>query len=100
MRHDVIVIGAGLAGHCASIEAARGGASVLLLEKTDNYGGSTAMSGGAFAFAGTRAQQAQGIADNPELLQRDMLAWGQHLNDPQLVRAYAEHQHSAYLWLE
>ena len=98
-HHDVIVVGAGMAGHCAALEAARLGASVVLLEKMPAYGGSTAMCGGAFAFAGTRVQEEQGIADTPELLEQDLLACGHHANDPQVVHAYAEHQHNAYRWL-
>jgi len=99
-HRDVVVIGAGMAGHCAALEAARLGASVLLLEKMPVYGGSTAMCGGAFAFAGTRVQKEQGIADTPELLEQDLLTCGHHANDPKVVRAYAEHQYDAYRWLE
>ena len=100
LHHDVVVVGAGMAGHSAALEAARMGASVLLLEKMPAYGGSTAMCGGAFAFAGTRVQKEQGIADTPELLEQDLLACGHHANDPQVVHAYAEHQYAAYRWLE
>ena len=38
-RYDVIVAGAGTGGTCAAIQAARMGASVLLLEETDWIGG-------------------------------------------------------------
>jgi fumarate reductase flavoprotein subunit len=100
LHPDVVVVGAGMAGHCAALEAARLGASVVLLEKMPAYGGSTAMCGGAFAFAGTRVQREQGIADTPELLEQDLLTCGQHANEPQVVHAYAEHQYDAYRWLE
>ncbi|RZI77314.1 MAG: FAD-dependent oxidoreductase [Variovorax sp.] len=100
LQYDVLVVGAGMAGHCAALEAARLGASVILLEKMPVYGGSTAMCGGAFAFAGTRVQKEQGIADTPELLEQDLLTCGHHANDPQVVHAYAEHQYEAYRWLE
>lgn len=38
-RYDVVVAGAGTGGTCAAIQAARMGASVLLLEETDWIGG-------------------------------------------------------------
>lgn len=43
---DVIVVGAGAAGFSAAIEAAEGGASVILIEKQDLVGGSTVVSAG------------------------------------------------------
>lgn len=44
---DVVVVGAGAGGMAAALTASVGGCSVLLLEKTDRIGGSTAVSGGA-----------------------------------------------------
>lgn len=97
---DVIVVGAGLAGHCAALEAAEAGASVLLLEKQPQVGGSTVLSGGSFAFAGTEEQIALGIKDDTERLEADLLAVGEYRNDPELVRLYADQQLDAYRWLK
>lgn len=97
---DVIVIGAGMAGHCTALEAAQSGAAVLLLEKSAHYGGSTAMCGGAFAFAGTDVQQANGIQDSAEILEEDLMVAGKHRNDRALVHVYATRQHEAYRWLQ
>ena len=41
-HYDLIVVGGGFAGTCAAIEAARGGADVLLVEKYNCLGGATA----------------------------------------------------------
>ncbi|WP_448586804.1 FAD-dependent oxidoreductase [Thermaurantiacus sp.] len=43
---DVIVVGSGAAGLAAALAAAAAGASVLLLEKAETLGGTTAVSGG------------------------------------------------------
>ena len=69
---ELIVVGAGMAGHCAALAGAQAGARVLLLEKMPQYGGSTAMCGGAFAFAGTDVQQAKGIEDDAARLAEAM----------------------------
>ncbi|MEP7102319.1 MAG: FAD-dependent oxidoreductase [Burkholderiales bacterium] len=97
---DVIVVGAGMAGHCTALEAANAGAVVLLLEKAARYGGSTRMCGGAFAFAGTDVQQANGITDNAEILEEDLMIAGKHRNDRALVHVYATRQLEAYRWLQ
>lgn len=44
---DVLVIGSGAAGMSAALGASVGGCRVLLVEKTERIGGSTAVSGGA-----------------------------------------------------
>ncbi|MBF3851510.1 FAD-dependent oxidoreductase [Burkholderia pseudomallei] len=98
--YDLIVVGAGMAGHCAALEAANLGGRVLLLEKTDVYGGSTRMCGGAFAFAGTEIQKRNGIEDSSELLEEDLLKAGKYRNDRALVHTYAERQYENYLWLK
>jgi fumarate reductase flavoprotein subunit len=99
LQTDVVVIGAGLAGHCAAIEAAHAGVRVLLIERESAVGGSSVLSGGSFAFAGTDKQAAAGVEDTPELLARDFLAVGGHRNDPALVNVYAQNQLAAYQWL-
>jgi urocanate reductase len=58
---DVIVIGAGGAGLTAALTAAEAGLRVLLMEKEGDVGGSTLMSGGSFALAGTDVQEANGV---------------------------------------
>ena len=97
LRTGLLVVGAGLAGYAAALEAARLGAQVLLLEKTAQPGGSSIMSSGCMAFAGTDLQRAAGVVDSADLLRRDLLEVGQHQNDPGLVQAYAIHQGEAFL---
>jgi fumarate reductase flavoprotein subunit len=95
----LVVIGGGAAGFSAALEAATAGVPVMLLEKTSEIGGSSAMSGGCLAFAGTDLQAAEGVQDSAELLRRDLIEVGQHDNDPAVVETYVTHQLDTYNWL-
>ena len=46
LEADVVIAGNGIAGVSASIEAARAGADVLVLERTGGWGGAASLSGG------------------------------------------------------
>jgi 3-oxo-5alpha-steroid 4-dehydrogenase len=62
---DVVVVGLGLAGAAAALEAASHGAGVLALDRI-NGGGASGISGGVvYAGGGTRQQIAAGIEDTP-----------------------------------
>lgn len=97
---DLLVIGGGLAGFSAALAAAQTGLEVVVLEKTGQTGGSSAMSGGCLAFAGTDLQAAHGIEDSPQLLFNDLVEVGKGQCDEALVRLYADHQLSTYAWLK
>jgi fumarate reductase flavoprotein subunit len=96
---DVIVIGGGLAGCAAALTAAECGSTVLHLEKLDQTGGSTVLSAGLSAFAGTDEQRDQGIEDSVELLRSDILDTGMHVNDEAIVDVYCREQLGTYRWL-
>lgn len=100
MHADVIVVGAGLAGYCAALEAADCGASVLLLEKQATTGGTSGLSGGAIAFSGTDEQKTLGINDSSERLFADLQRVGGPAADESLLAAYAKLQHETYRWLK
>ncbi|WP_223641213.1 flavocytochrome c [Planococcus sp. 4-30] len=97
--YHLIIVGAGMAGLCAAAEASEQGASVLVLEKEEKFGGSSLLSGRYMAFAGTDIQQREGITDQTEFLVADMLAVGEGKNEVDLVEAYGEHQFETYQWL-
>lgn len=99
-RADLVVVGAGLAGFCAALTAAEQNIDVLVLEKQAQAGGSSVMSAGCLAFAGTDLQRDQGVVDSPELLFRDLRDVGQDQNDEAIVRAYVEHQLGTYRWMK
>ncbi|PAU89321.1 flavocytochrome c [Pseudomonas sp. WN033] len=97
---ELLVIGGGLAGFTAALTAAEAGLQVLILEKTSATGGSSAMSGGCLAFAGTDLQQERGIEDSSELLYRDLIEVGKGECDEALVKAYVDQQLATYEWLK
>ncbi|WP_127130951.1 FAD-dependent oxidoreductase [Georgenia sp. SYP-B2076] len=97
---DLVIVGSGIAGQTAATTAAEAGLSVVLLEKTDTLGGSSAMSGGWFAFSGTEEQSAAGVEDSAELFLRDLLEVGEYLNDRALLQTYLDNQEQTYRWLK
>ena len=97
--YNLIIVGAGMAGLCAAAEAAAQGATVLVLEKESDFGGSSLLSGRYMAFAGTDLQQKEGIEDRSQFLVEDMLAVGEGKNETELVEAYGQHQFETYEWL-
>ena len=72
---DVVVVGYGVAGASAAIEAARGGADVLVVERTGGWGGAAALAGGfIYLGGGTSLQKALGFDDTPENMEKFMTA--------------------------
>ncbi len=63
---DVVAIGSGIGGLSAAIAAHDHGASTLVLERTDQVGGVTALSLGEIWIAGNHLAAALGIEDSPE----------------------------------
>jgi 3-oxosteroid 1-dehydrogenase len=63
---DVIVIGSGAAGITAALTASATGARVLILEKSDLIGGTSAMSGAGTWIPCNRMAREAGIADSRE----------------------------------
>ncbi|MDO5532152.1 FAD-dependent oxidoreductase [Sutterella sp.] len=74
MTTDIVVVGAGAAGHAAAVEARKAGSAVIIVEKMGSIGGNSAISQGLMSVPGTPAQKALGIEDSPELFIRDMMA--------------------------
>lgn len=82
---DIVVVGSGLAGVSAALEAANRGKSVLLVEKMEAYGGSSAQSGGAVCYT----------LENSDFTEQDYAEWliqmghdGENINE-ELIRKIA-----------
>jgi 3-oxosteroid 1-dehydrogenase len=63
---DLLIVGTGAGAMTAALTGHDGGASVLLIEKGDQYGGSSAMSGGGLWVPGNHIAQEAGIEDSEE----------------------------------
>jgi len=97
---DVIVVGMGIAGGCAAVEAAAAGASVLVLERAAVAGGTSAMAGGHFYLGGgTVVQRATGHADSPDEMYAYLVAVTPD-PEPEKIRAYADGSAGHCDWLE
>ncbi|WP_313053517.1 FAD-dependent oxidoreductase [Pseudomonas lopnurensis] len=66
IEKDVVVIGSGGSGMTAAIVAATRGLDVLLVEKTEYFGGTTALSGGGVWVPCSTPAKEAGIADDPQ----------------------------------
>src|SRR2546429_2434686 len=63
---DVVVVGSGAAGMTAALTAAHHGLRVVVIEKADRFGGSTARSGGGLWLPGNEVLRQAGVRDTPE----------------------------------
>src|SRR6478752_4143453 len=98
--YDVVVVGFGIAGGCAALEAARAGARVLLLERAAVHGGTSSLSGGHFYLGGgTPVQEATGFEDPVEEMVTYLTATSKQ-PEPDKIRAYCEGSVEHFGWLE
>ena len=101
---DLLVVGSGAGAMCAGIVAHDRGARVLLIEKSDRYGGSSAMSGGSLWVPQSHFMDEADIEDNRD----DALAYLREITAgevdvakleayvdtaPEAIRYLAEHAH-------
>ncbi|WP_342556937.1 FAD-dependent oxidoreductase [Lysinibacillus sp. FSL P4-0201] len=65
--YDVVVVGSGVAGLTAGLTAKLQGMKSLVIEKTDRYGGASAISGGALWIPNNHIIKGAGVPDTHEL---------------------------------
>ena len=97
---DIVIVGSGIAGICASIEAADAGAKVMVLEKDSQPGGCAKFSGGHMTAAGTDVEARANVEDKPDWLYQDMMEDSEMVAVPELIRKYVEGGPEHIQWLE
>jgi 3-oxosteroid 1-dehydrogenase len=87
---DVVVVGSGAAGLAAALAASVGGANVLVVERSDAVGGTTALSGGVVWAPANHLMRRAGIADT----EADALGYLDRIDiggDPRLRSDFVSH---------
>lgn len=84
---DLIVVGAGVSGAAAAVEAASLGHSVLGIDAAPAFGGTARLAGGGICVPGSQMQRAQGIEDSVELALADLSA-NSNIFDREWAQAY------------
>lgn len=97
---DLLVVGAGTAGIPCAIVAAQAGASVAVVEKDGQIGGTLHVSAGHLSGAGIRRQRDVGIDDDTvERHFEDVMRLSRGEADPALVRLAVEEAPHTIDWL-
>ena len=88
--YDVVVVGTGAGAMLAAARAHDLGLSVLVIEKTDKYGGTSAVSGGGIWIPNNDHIAASGGSDCAEDAQAYLVAAAKGEVTPERIRAYIE----------
>lgn len=97
---DVVIVGLGIAGACAALEAQRAGAEVLVLERAGAGGGASALSQGQFYLGGgTDVQTACGYEDSAENMYAFLRAVTT-TDEEDKLRVFCAESVSHFDWLE
>ena len=99
LTYDLVVLGTGASAFAAAATAACKGLSVLMVEKADRFGGTSAISGGAVWIYGTDQAKAAGAKDDPEAMRRYLKHVIGEGYDAERVDAFIERGHEAMRWL-
>ena len=91
---DVVVVGSGVAGMTAAVEALEGGASVVVIEREAQMGG--ASSGcGTFTAWGSSLPVEGPVEDSADLFYEDLMRASGNTADPALLRVVADDSYDA-----
>jgi succinate dehydrogenase/fumarate reductase flavoprotein subunit len=100
---DVAVLGFGIAGACAALEAAQAGASVTIFEAAGGSGGASALSGGEMYIGGsggTNVQRDAGFTDATEDFAAYLTMAGGPDPDAAKIALYADQAVAHFAWLQ
>jgi succinate dehydrogenase/fumarate reductase flavoprotein subunit len=97
---DLLVIGLGITGAAAALEARARGADVLVLERATAGGGTSALSDGViYLGGGTRLQRDLGVQDDPESLYAFLNAIAD-VPEKDILRKFCDGNPEHFDWLE
>ena len=97
---EVVIVGYGIAGACAALEARRAGADVLVIERASGGGGASAISCGIFYLGGgTPVQTACGYHDTADNMYRYLEA-AIEPSSTDALRAFCDGSVEHFHWLE
>ncbi|MGT2490192.1 FAD-dependent oxidoreductase [Cupriavidus basilensis] len=97
---DVVVVGSGAGGMLAACRAADRGLSVVVLEKSGQYGGTSAVSGGGIWIPLNHHIEEAGGSDNYDAALTYLEACTEGRSTPAKLRAYLEHGPRMLAYLE
>lgn len=100
MNYDVVVMGSGAAGLTSALVAAKAGLKVAVLEKSDRFGGTTAISGGGVWIPGSPQARAAGVDDNVETARAYAMGVVGNRAEKALIDAYFDNGPAMVEWLE
>src|SRR5262249_50069569 len=83
--NDVVVVGSGAAGMMAALRASIGGAKVTVLEVSDKFGGTSAISGGGMWLPMTKLAKEAGVKDSREEVKRYLTHLTQDVTDEVVI---------------
>ncbi|SPM40395.1 Succinate dehydrogenase/fumarate reductase, flavoprotein subunit [Mycobacterium numidiamassiliense] len=87
---DVLIVGSGGGGMAAALTAAASELDVLVVEKSPQFGGSTALSGGGIWVPGAPSQRRAGYVPEPEGVVKYLLEITDGLVSEARIRQYVE----------
>lgn len=97
---DVVIVGSGAGGMVSALYADHNGLDTIVLEKTDTYGGSSALSGGGLWIPANHVMEREGVEDSIEQARTYM----QHTVGDRVPQAkqdaYLEHAREMAAWVE
>jgi succinate dehydrogenase/fumarate reductase flavoprotein subunit len=99
MQWDVIVVGSGASGLTAALRAAHAGLKVLVLEKAQQFGGTTAVSGGGIWIPNNSLARAAGISEPADAARQYVLQAIGASAQPELIDAYLGNGPAMVSWL-
>ena len=97
---DVIVVGSGAGAMTSAVIAADRGLSVLVVEKSDKFGGTSAISGGGIWIPNNHYFAAKGGKDSYDKALQYIMTAGGGRADETKVRAYLDHAPAMIKYLE